>query len=217
MRLPRDFLIVALDYPDLKSALSLVDILGDTVSFYKVGMQLFYTAGLSALQELKARQKKIFLDLKINDIPATVSLAVKALEKSQPDYLTLFTAEPQIREVARVLEKDSHMKILNVTVLTSDMATQAQVLQRAELTRSAGAHGVICSGHETGLVKERCGPDFIIVNPGIRPAGYAKQDDQTRVVTPRMAYDAGATNIVVGRPITGATDPVAAVEGILGA
>ncbi len=210
-----DRLIVALDVPTAADALNLVGALGDTVSFYKVGMQLYFAEGNALVKELLARKKRVFLDLKINDIPETVALAVGSLARLGIDYLTLFTNEKQIAAARNVVEKlHSPLKLLNVTVLTSDASSVEAVELRAGISLEAGAHGLICSGRETAALRARYGLGPIIVNPGIRPAG-ADSNDQVRVVTPAMAIEAGATNIVVGRPITQAKDPRAAAEAII--
>ncbi|GAB4424073.1 MAG: orotidine-5'-phosphate decarboxylase [Turneriella sp.] len=208
-------LIVALDVPAAADALKLVGALGDTVSFYKVGMQLYFAEGNALVKELLARKKQVFLDLKINDIPETVALAVASLARLGVDYLTLFTAEKQIAAARKVLDElKSPLKLLNVTVLTSDASGVDAVEQRAQLALGAGADGLICSGQETAALRARFGAGPIIVNPGIRPTG-GEMNDQIRVVTPAMAVRAGATNIVVGRPITRAADPRAAAEAIV--
>jgi orotidine-5'-phosphate decarboxylase len=227
-------LIVALDYPTASEALALVDALGDAVVFYKVGMQLYYAAGNAIITELKKRNKKIFLDLKINDIPETVSKVVATVIELGVEYLTLFTNEAQIRAAANVVGKsNSSLKLLNVTVLTSEQSTFAEVNARATMSLKAGADGLICSGLEVAELRQIHGVSPILVTPGIRLAeakaddqgtrssGSAartdtpRADDQQRIVTPRDAIRAGATNLVVGRPITQAKDPRAAALKIL--
>lgn len=228
-----DKLIVALDVPTAADALLLVDTLGDAVTFYKVGMQLYFAEGNAFLRELKNRNKKIFLDLKINDIPETVALAVASVAALGVDYLTLFTGAKQVQAARRVVdEKQSPLKLLNVTVLTSDASGFEAVETRAKLSLEAGAHGLICSGQETEKLRSLFGNAAIIVNPGIRPAGEKTDDqragsprsaahkdvlfadDQVRIVTPAMAVKAGATNLVVGRPITRAADVRTAATAI---
>jgi orotidine-5'-phosphate decarboxylase len=210
-----DKLIVALDVPTAADALNLVGALGDTVSFYKVGMQLYFAEGNALVKELLTRKKRVFLDLKINDIPETVALAVGSLARLGVDYLTLFTAEKQLAAARKVVDGlKSPLKLLNVTVLTSDASDYESVELRAQLSLDAGSDGLICSGQETAALRTRFGAGPIIVNPGIRPAG-GDVDDQVRVVTPAMAIRAGATNIVVGRPITRAADPRGAAEAIV--
>ncbi len=209
------FLIVALDLPDFDSATHLVKALGEKVAFYKIGMQLFFAAGDKILPWLKDQNKKVFLDLKLNDIPTTIEKATKVLRRYAPDLLTVFGDGT----VVRAARNGSHpnCKILNVTVLTSHSSradVTEVVLQRAYLTKEFGGDGVVCSGLETSLLRRELGLSFLIVNPGIRPAGSAA-DDQNRVVTPSAAWQAGASHIVVGRPITSAVDPVKVTEDIL--
>ncbi len=210
-----DQLIVALDVDDAAQALRLVDSLGESVTFYKVGMQLYFAEGNSFIRELQARGKKIFLDLKINDIPETVAKAVGSIVHLKVQYLTLFTQQAQIKAARAVIDqRGSDLKLLNVTVLTSEASTFEQVKTRAGLSLEAGADGLICSGHETAGLRSAFGAGAIIVNPGIRPAA-ADKNDQVRVMTPSQAITAGATNLVVGRPITAAPDPAAAAQAIL--
>ncbi|MES0490722.1 MAG: orotidine-5'-phosphate decarboxylase [Leptospirales bacterium] len=213
-----DFLIVALDYDKKQDALELVSRL-ENVNYYKVGMQLFYSAGFEIIEDLKKLDKKVFLDLKINDIPNTISKAVKSLSRLNVDLLTVFTSSDGVKAAAEAAQ-ESAVKILNVTVLTSQAKEPSgknisdQVLERAELTLKNGGHGIICSGAETSIVREKLGNDLIIVNPGIRPVGV-DAGDQKRIVTPAEAKNSGASHIVVGRPITQAIDPVRSVSEIL--
>lgn len=210
-----DQLIVALDFPAAQEALRLIDNLGDLVTFYKVGMQLYFAEGNAMIAELQKRQKKVFLDLKINDIPETVALAVGSVARLGVQYLTLFTGEKQLRAARQCLDAlNSPLKLLNVSVLTSEESDFSQVAQRVSLSLAAGADGIIASGKEAALLRERFGQGPIIVTPGIRPTNSAP-DDQVRIVTPAMAIRSGATNLVVGRPITKAENPRAAAEAIL--
>lgn len=216
MQLPpvHEQLIVALDVPKITDAMHLVDTLGDTVSFYKVGMQLYFAEGNAFIRTLQERQKKIFLDLKINDIPETVAKAVESIASLKVDYLTLFTGAAQIKAATATLEKNkSSLKLLNVTVLTSEASDFSAVETRARLSLDAGAHGLICSGFETKALREYFGAAPVLINPGIRPAGNAAHD-QVRIVTPSAAIRAGATHLVVGRPITQADDARVAAEKI---
>ena len=207
-------LIVALDVPDAAEAMRLVDALGESVVFYKVGMQLYFAEGNEFVRQLKSRGKKIFLDLKINDIPETVAKAVESVAGLGVDYLTLFTNAAQIKAAREALAKTaSPLKLLNVTVLTSEISDFTSVKVRAALSLEAGAHGLICSGRETAELRQIYGQGPLLINPGIRPLG-GSDDDQIRIVTPTMAIEAGATNIVVGRPITRSNDPRAAAEAI---
>ncbi|MCX7633264.1 MAG: orotidine-5'-phosphate decarboxylase [Turneriella sp.] len=212
---PREKMIVALDVPDAPKALQLVETLDDLIVYYKVGMQLYFREGNPFIHELLRRGKKVFLDLKIHDIPQTVAGAVASLASLAIEYLTLATGEAQLRAARQVLQaQSSPLKLLNVTVLTSEKSSLAEVLARTELSLRAGADGVIASGQETQELRKRFGQEFIIITPGIRPHGSAVHD-QERVATPRAAIAAGATHIVVGRPITQAVDPRSAAFAIL--
>lgn len=210
-----DKLIVALDVATGREAFALTDLLGDAVTFYKVGMQLYFAEGNSFVRGLKGRGKKVFLDLKINDIPETVAKAVASVARLEVDYLTLFTGAAQIKSAVNELKMlGSSLKLLNVTVLTSEASDIAAVKSRAELSLTAGAHGLISSGQETAALRQAYGQDAILVNPGIRPLD-GKSDDQVRIVTPTIAIHAGATNLVIGRPIVRAENPRAAAEKIV--
>ena len=213
----KDFIIVALDISDIEHLKKIVDELGDLVGFYKVGMQLFYSQGTKALEVLKKQGKKIFLDLKLNDIPNTVKHAVSSIIDFDVDYLTLFSGAQSVETAAGIIsKKNSHLKVLNVTVLTSDQFADVQqaVIDRTTLTLDAGGNGVICSGKETARLRQLFARDFIIVNPGVRPHG-SSSDDQKRIVTPSEALRAGATNVVIGRPILQAGNMKKAVSDIL--
>ena len=213
-----DFLIVALDYDQKLEALELVSKL-ENVNYYKVGMQLFYSAGFEIIEDLKNLGKKVFLDLKINDIPNTVEKAVKSITRLNVDLLTVFTG-PEGVQAAVEGASGTDLQILNVTVLTSQAGSDdsenisEMVMKRAELTLNNGGNGIICSGVETESVRAKFGNDLMIVNPGIRPIG-ADAGDQKRIVTPSEARKAGASHIVIGRPITQAADPVHTVQEIL--
>lgn len=213
----KDFLIVALDFADFTSAKKLIDGLGDEISFYKVGMQLFYAGGFKTIDYLKQKNKKVFLDLKLNDIPATIGSAVTSLAQHEIDYLTLFTQSEQLLAAHEALAAcSSSLKILNVTVLTSSAQGEdsfQQTIERAHMSFAAKAQGIICSGLETREVRKNTNADFLIINPGIRRQQDA-QNDQKRIVTPRLALSEGASHIVVGRPVYRAADPLQAVREI---
>jgi len=206
------FVIVALDFSTLSEVKTIVHGLPE-INFYKVGMELFYAYGADSIDFLKSLNKKIFLDLKINDIPNTIEKAVRSLMRWEPDYLTVFTDKKGV-EAAIIGSGTKKTKILNVTLLTSDIdsdfsKSEQTVLDRAEITFQAGGHGVICSGKESSLVRKKY-KDFLIVNPGIRLIEEASKiihDDQKRVVTPSAAWQNGANNIVIGRPVTKANSP----------
>ena len=221
-------LICALDRPTADEARALTDRLGEAVTFYKVGLQLFATDGMALARDLKADGKQVFLDWKLHDIGATVEKAAAALAGSGCDLLTVH-ARPQVMAAARKGVVGSGLKILGVTVLTSltdaDLTADDHSLSAADLVAlrvrqalDAGVDGVVSSPHEAAQVRalaEAAGrPDFLIVTPGVRPAGAAL-DDQARAATPASALQAGATHLVVGRPITAAPDPRAAAEAIV--
>ena len=223
---PRDRLIVALDVPTVDDARRLADRLAGRVGMFKVGKQLFTAAGPAFVSELIAQGEKVFLDLKYHDIPNTVAGAVSAavgLGVALVDVHAL--AGRAVLEAAAAAIGDAPTRLLAITVLTShDETTLAEiglagpvaaaVKRLALLARSAGAHGVVASPHEVRLIRVACGDGFLIVTPGIRPAG-AGAADQARAATPAAALAAGADYIVVGRPIASASDPASAAEIIV--
>jgi orotidine-5'-phosphate decarboxylase len=218
-------LIVALDVKSSAAALRLVDQLGDAISFYKIGSPLYTSTGPEILTELKKQGKRIFLDLKYHDIPNTVAQAVSAAAALDVDFLTVHAGGgAAMITAARKAVADERPRILAVTVLTSfsvDDAEQVwgkqlnslreEVTRMAQLAADAGAHGVIASPLEAEALKRRHGADFLVVTPGIRPAG-AERGDQARTATPAEAIRAGADYLVVGRPVIEADDPRAVVE-----
>jgi orotidine-5'-phosphate decarboxylase len=219
-------LIVALDLPSRAEAEAMVERLGDTVSFYKIGLQLLAVGGMDMARDLKTRGRQVFLDWKLHDIGATVEKAAAAVASTDAgDFLTVH-AEPQVLAAAVRGVKGSSLKVLGVTVLTSlsgqdlgeigyGLGVEALVERRIRQALTAGAHGVIASPHEAALARRIGGPDFLVVTPGVRPAG-AGLDDQARAATPADALSAGASHLVVGRPITAAADPRAAAAAIAG-
>ena len=228
-----DRLIAALDVPTRAAAEQLVTRLGDSVSFYKVGMELFYALGGDIVTWLKEQEKKVFLDLKLHDIPNTVGKGLCSLLRLRPDILNVHTAgglrmmkaAREALHAAADREGVRCPKLIGVTVLTSmdaeDWAGLGHtgevadaVLRRAQLAQEAGLDGVVASPAETEEIRRTCGADFLIVTPGIRPAGVS-HDDQRRVMTPEGAIRAGASQIVVGRAIYAAEDPRMAAESIL--
>lgn len=193
----------------------------------KLGLTFFNKHGNTGVQDVIAESgvTSLFLDLKCHDIPAQIGGAVKSLANLGPDYLTVHASGGA--EMMRAAKESANpkTKILGVTVLTSlnaDMLasvgqghdTAAQVARLAGLAQKSGLDGVICSPHEIEIIRKECGRDFILMVPGIRPAG-ASLDDQQRVMTPQQAMDKGATHLVIGRPITGADNPSAAAQAIL--
>lgn len=219
-REPDSRLICALDVPTTEEARALVDRVQDAVGFYKIGLQLFATDGMTLARELKAEGRRVFLDWKLHDIGATVEKAAAGLAGAGCDLLTVH-ARPQVMAAARRGAGDSGLKVLGVTVLTSlsaeDVAADDHSLSPAELVElrvrqalDAGIDGVVSSPQEARRVREIATaagrPEFLIVTPGIRPVG-ASMDDQSRAATPEQALRDGATHLVVGRPITAAADP----------
>jgi len=221
---PRDRLIVGLDLPTVKAAEAMVETLGDTVSFYKIGYQLVFGGGLEFARDLAASGKNVFLDMKLLDIDNTVAKGVENIAKMGMSMLTIH-AYPRAMAAAVAAAKGSDLRLLGVTVLTSmddgdlldagyrDGAADL-VARRVAQARDAGMGGVVCSAAEAAAVREIVGPDMAIVTPGIRPAGAAA-GDQKRVVTPADAMRAGSSHLVVARPIVAAADPKAAAEDIL--
>jgi len=218
----KDRLIVALDMPTVEEAQRLVAQLDDRVTFYKVGLELLFTGGLDFAQSLKHLGKRVFLDMKLLDIGNTVERAVANAADLGLDLLTIHGQDLKTLRAAVAGRGRKNLKLLAVTVLTNltadDLAQQGcslspaeLVLARAKIAREAGFDGVIASGQEAKRIREAVGPGFLIVTPGIRLLG-STLDDQERVMTPDHAIAAGADHIVVGRPITQASDPCAVAE-----
>lgn len=220
----RDRLIVGLDVADIGQAEKLVDQLGDTVNFYKIGYQLLFAGGLEFAGELIRSHKKVFLDMKLLDIDNTVASAVENIVKLGVDMLTLH-AYPKAMRAAVSAAKGSDLCLLGVTVLTSmdaddlkeagyNIAPEELVLKRAAQAREAHMGGIVASAAEAAALRKIIGADMALVTPGIRLAGSDK-GDQKRVMTPNDAITAGASHLVVGRPIVKAADPLAAAKEIL--
>ena len=220
----RERLIVALDVPDLAGAKQLVTKLADSVVFYKIGLELATSPHyFELLRWLIDQDKKVFTDLKLYDIPATVGAAVRQLSRSGAAFLTVH-GDRAIMEAAAA-EKGQYLQILVVTVLTSiapadlaemgiGLSVEDLALLRAKQAVTAGCDGVIASGLEAQRLRQALGPKPLIVTPGIRPADASRNDDQRRVVTPTLAFRSGADYIVVGRPIRDAADPYQAAAAI---
>ena len=220
---PRERLIFALDVETADDAKALVEQLGDSVLFYKIGLELFMAGGYFELIDWLAGQgKKVFVDLKFFDVPETVKRAVAALKGRRVEFATIH-GNQKIMEAA--VAADSGVKILAVTALTSldrgDLAdlgfacdTPELVLSRARRALEAGCAGVISSGQEASRLREFVDHRLLVITPGIRPVDNDTTDDQKRVMTPRAAFEAGADYIVVGRPIRNAADPRAKAEEI---
>lgn len=220
--------IIPLDVPTQDEALALVERLGDRADFYKVGLELYTTAGPDVVRALVDRGKRVFLDLKLHDIPNTVARATAAAAGLGVDLLTVHGAGGSSMLEAAARAREGDLKLLAVTILTSlspdEMravwgreirSVREEVGRLTQLARDAGIDGVVASALEAGWVRTHVGPDFLIVTPGIRPAGSSR-DDQNRVATPAEAVAAGSDYLVIGRPITRAEDPRAALEAVLG-
>ncbi|HBC86160.1 MAG TPA: orotidine-5'-phosphate decarboxylase [Lentisphaeria bacterium] len=229
----RSELIVALDFESLKPALDFVGTAGDSVTWYKIGSQLFCSAGPAAVAELKARGKKVFLDLKFHDIPNTVAGAVAEAVKMGADMVNVHASGGREMMKAAVKSANERSKlgarplVIAVTVLTSmDELALSDVLNRkdayapsshvphlAKLAKDSGMDGVVASAHEIDFIRKACGEDFVLVIPGIRPAD-SSTDDQKRIMTPGEAVRKGANFLVVGRPVLKAKNPAEAALAI---
>lgn len=229
---PVDRIIVPLDVPSEAAAHTLVQQMPQ-VSFWKVGLELFVTAGPAILEFLKVENKRIFLDLKFHDIPNTMAGVCRVAGQYGVDLLTVHaTAGPDALQAALAAAQEGASasgqhapNLIAVTVLTSITARSLAVdlkiplqlsdyaLQMALLAQQSGLAGSVCSPHEAALLRRFCGSDWLLVCPGVRPAGSPKGDQQ-RVLTPEQAVNAGANYLVIGRPITQANDPAAAFAAI---
>ena len=220
----RDRLIVALDVDTVELARAIIEELGDTAAFYKIGHQLAFAGGLDLATELIAAGRKVFLDMKLLDIDNTVARGVRSIMAMNVTVLTIH-AYPKAMAAAVAARGDDPLKLLAVTVLTSmdgedltdaGYAHSAAYLveRRAAQAHEAGMDGIICAPTEAAAMRAILGPDKLIVTPGVRPAGSAL-NDQKRVMTPGDAIRAGADHLVVGRPITAAPDRKAAAQAIL--
>ncbi len=224
MAAAREKLIVALDFATPREAEALVTGLGDTVSFYKIGLELAYGGGLPFAQDLIRDGKQVFLDLKLHDIPATVSRACAQVAGSGARFLTVH-AFPQTMTAAKLAAAGSSLRILGVTVLTScddrDLADAGYaygvrdlVARRAAQACEAGIDGLILSAEEASIIRASVGSKMILVTPGIRQEGSTAAD-QKRTTTPAAAIAAGADYLVVGRPVTQAKNPREAAAAIV--
>ena len=227
---PQNRLIFALDVPGKKEAKHYAKVLEGVVGCFKIGLELFISEGPDIVKMIQDQSAaNIFLDLKLHDIPATVRGALRSAKKLGVQYITIHSTEgEEILETAQEV-KGSGLEVLAVTVLTStsasslaslgireDINAAALVLDRAIRAQNSGCAGVVCSGEEAKLVKSKCGGDFKIVVPGIRPEwAHVLGDDQNRIATPSQAIEDGADMIVVGRPIRDANDPREAAQKII--
>lgn len=214
-------IIIALDVNTLKEEERLLALLSPYVRIFKIGMELFYSCGVKAVELVRKYDREIFLDLKFHDIPNTVKSSsivaarlgvlmfnVHASGGSEMMKASLEGAEEESERLGV-----DRPRILGVTVLTSMAATLEQVLSLARLVRESGLDGVVASPQEARQIREKLGKDFLIVTPGIRPEG-SETEDQKRAATPKEAFQAGADYIVIGRPVTKAKDPVKAIKTI---
>ena len=223
----KDRLAVALDIADEHEAMKLVERLGQTCHWFKVGMELYYAAGNTIVQQLSDRGFNVFLDLKLHDIPNTVAGAVRSATRAGASLLTIHATggAAMMSAAAEAASAPGSPRLLAVTVLTSMDANELagigiaaspaeQVLRLARLAQASGIDGMVCSAEEVATLRKETGPNTLLVIPGIRPTGSAI-GDQKRIATPAEAIAHGASMLVVGRPITRATDPVQAAQAIL--
>lgn len=225
LRSMQDRLIVGLDVPDIKAAEAVVNKLGDIITFYKIGYQLFFSSGLSFVKELVSSGKKVFLDVKLLDIDSAVAHGVNNILHAGVSMLTIH-AYPKAMRAAVNVAKGTNLCLLGVTVLTSmdqiDLKDAGYydtvdnlVLKRARQIRETGMGGIVASAAEALALRSIIGTEMAIVTPGIRLQGYCNHDDQKRIMTPGNAIKAGASHLVVSRPIIHAADPFNAALEIL--
>ena len=231
MRLPKDYIIFPLDVPNRDTAIGFADRLKDSVGMFKIGLELFVKGGIEVVDTInELGQAKVFLDLKLHDIPATVERAMRAIANLGVRFATVHCGENLQMLEAAVAGSRGEVAVLGVTVLTSVNANDLRragyrqlfsdnldelVLQRASDAKNAGCAGVVCSGREAALIKSSLGPDFLAVTPGIRPQwSLGEGDDQRRATTPAQAIQGGSDYLVIGRPIRDADDPVRAAEKV---
>jgi|SRR5579872_2171152 len=224
---PRQRLIVALDVSSASAARKIVAAVGDSALTYKVGMQLYTAEGPQVVRDLVASGRRVFLDLKYHDIPNTVGAAVAEAAKLGVSMLTVHASgsDKMLEAAVKAAKASPELMVLAVTVLTSmsgddlevigmEGGLEKSVVRLARVALDCGCQGIVTSAREAPAVRTELGQDFAVVTPGVRPAGVAV-GDQVRVVTPAQAIAAGASHIVVGRPITEAADPAAQARAIL--
>jgi orotidine-5'-phosphate decarboxylase len=226
-------LIVALDFHSMDKVEALVMKLGDSVIYYKVGMELFYSVGSPAIEYLCKQGKEVFLDLKLHDIPNTTAQGLGSLTKLGATMLNVHASGgyTMMKTAVENLQKQADQsgiarpKLIAVTILTSmnesdwaglgqETPIKEQVVRLAKLAKQAGLDGVVASPQEAAAIRAACGKDFMIVTPGVRPVGVAV-NDQSRIATPASALESGASHLVIGRPITAAEDPREAALSII--
>jgi orotidine-5'-phosphate decarboxylase len=222
-----DNLILALDVSDPNEALSWVRRFHDKIGYFKIGLQLFTATGPDFVREVRKTGAKVFLDLKLHDIPNTVAKAVESVCKLDIQFLTIHTlgGRAMMEAAVSAAKATPQTTLLGITVLTShsnedlddlgfDHTSAGQALLLARLAKQSGMRGLVCSPQEVSLLRKELGQDFCLVTPGVRPAG-SDLNDQTRIATPGEAIASGSSHIVVGRPITAAKDPAAVIDTIL--
>jgi orotidine-5'-phosphate decarboxylase len=227
MRQPKDYIIFPLDLPSYDEAKRFVELLADHVGLFKVGLELFIRSGPQIVRFINSTGAAgVFLDLKLHDIPATVSRAMAGISELGVRFATVHCGESKRMLEAAVAGGDGQVDILGVTVLTSVSAEDIKaagyqpeyyrnmselVIKKAAMAKEAGCAGIVCSGLEAPVIKNRLGPDFTTVTPGIRPQwSLGKNDDQERIATPARAIQNGSDYLVIGRPIRDADNPVQA-------
>jgi orotidine-5'-phosphate decarboxylase len=219
-----DHLIVALDVPEPEEAIELMARIGDAAGVWKIGLELLFAGGAELARDLAGHGRRVFVDAKLLDTPNTVMRAAANIADMGAAFLTVHGHDAKTLDAAVAGRGEGDLKLLAVTVLTSleagDLTEQGiteapsdLVLRRAKIAHEAGFDGVIASGHEAAAIRSACGPEFLIVTPGIRMPGSAA-GDQVRIMTPEHAIAAGADYLVVGRPITQADDPRAVALAI---
>ncbi|GBC63733.1 orotidine 5'-phosphate decarboxylase [Desulfonema ishimotonii] len=230
MKQAKDYIIFPLDFPSEKEAREYVSLLSGEVGMFKVGLELFIQSGPEIVRHIRdTGGAKIFLDLKLHDIPATVGRAMKRVADLGVTFATVHCGESRNMLEAAVEGSGGNVGVLGVTVLTSvsdqDIAQagfrdefaadmSALVMRRAAMAKAAGCAGVVCSGLEVGQIRSAFGKDFAAITPGIRPAWELAEDDQKRVTTPAQAIQNGSDFLVIGRPIRDAEDPRTAARKI---
>jgi orotidine-5'-phosphate decarboxylase len=219
-------IILALDLDNHQQAMHWVKLLYPKVRIFKVGLQLYTACGSKIIRDIRKTGAEVFLDLKFNDIPNTMVAAAKELVKHKVAMFTVhaLSGPTALKEVAKAC-RDSKTKVLGVTILTSicphflkdlkiNRSLSQEVLYLAKMAKRCGLDGVVCSAQEARMIRKHLGKNFLIVSPGIRPAGFS-QGDQKRAATPKQAQEAGVDYMVVGRPILKAACPQAVVEDLL--
>ncbi len=231
MKAAKDYIIFPLDVPSIKEAKQYVKLLSDYVGMFKVGLELYIRSGPEIINFIKnSGTGRIFLDLKLNDIPATVSRAVASIAELGVAFTTVHCGETKKMLEAAVSGSNGKVGILGVTILTSVSSEDIYeagfrpefssdisqlVMKKAAMAKDSGCAGVVCSGHEVKMIKQAFGKDFVVAVPGIRPTwDRIAGDDQKRIITPARAVENGADYLVIGRPIRDAKDPAEAAQRI---